>query len=98
MRVSSYALMRHALDASGRPIVFSICEWGKTKPWLWGEEVGNLWRTTGDIQDRWAGQTQVVIGDCCGGILHILDMQEGLQSMPDPAIGTIRTCWKSATA
>src|ERR1700726_434590 len=32
---SSYEIMRAALDASGRPIVFRICEWGKTKPWIW---------------------------------------------------------------
>ena len=43
---ASYANMRAALDASGRPIVFSICEWGTAKPWLWGKEVGgNLWRS-----------------------------------------------------
>ena len=37
--------------------MLSICEWGTAKPWLWGKEVGgNLWRTTGDIQDRWGGQ------------------------------------------
>ena len=35
---SSYELMRAALDASGRPIVFSICEWGNSKPWLWAYE------------------------------------------------------------
>ena len=34
---SSYALMREALNASGRPIVFSLCEWGTAKPWLWGK-------------------------------------------------------------
>ena len=37
--------------------MLSICEWGTAKPWLWGKEVGgNLWRTTGDIQDRWGGR------------------------------------------
>jgi len=83
---SSYALMRQALDASGRAIVFSLCEWGKAKPWLWGEEAGgNLWRTTGDIQDRWAGQTKWSNGDCCGnGMLDIVDMQVGLQSYAGP--------------
>jgi alpha-galactosidase len=50
---ASYALMRQALDASGRPIVLSICEWGTHKPWLWGKNAGgNLWRTTGDITDK----------------------------------------------
>jgi alpha-galactosidase len=50
---SSYANMRNALYAAGRPIVFSICEWGSNKPWEWAGEIGNLWRTTGDIGDNW---------------------------------------------
>lgn len=50
---SSYANMRDALYAAGRPIVFSICEWGSNKPWEWAGEVGHLWRTTGDIGDNW---------------------------------------------
>jgi len=48
-----YAVVRDALLASGRDIVFSICEWGTNEPWEWGPETGNLWRTTGDIYDRW---------------------------------------------
>jgi len=50
---SSYSNMRDALFAAGRPIVFSICEWGSNKPWEWAGAVGNLWRTTGDINDSW---------------------------------------------
>ena len=50
---SSYTNMRNALFAAGRPIVFSLCEWGTAKPWEWAGEVGNLWRTTGDIGDSW---------------------------------------------
>ena len=49
-----YTRMRDALKKTGRPIVFSICEWGQNKPWEWAEDVGNLWRTTGDINDSWA--------------------------------------------
>ena len=37
---ASYTNMRQALDSSGRPIVFSICEWGGRQPWLWGAEAG----------------------------------------------------------
>ncbi len=51
-----YTTMRDALAATGRPIVYSICEWGRTGPprvWEWGKDVGNLWRTTGDISDNW---------------------------------------------
>src|SRR5690349_16091146 len=70
---SSYALMREALNASGRPIVFSICEWGTAKPWLWAKDIGNLWRTTGDIKDRWQGVEKWPDGGCCSyGMLDIL--------------------------
>jgi alpha-galactosidase len=83
---ASYANIRQALDASGRPIVLSICEWGTAKPWLWGKEVGgNLWRTTGDIQDRWAGKQKWPGGDCCSnGMLDIVDEQVGLESYAEP--------------
>ncbi len=37
-----------------KPIVFSICEWGRNFPWQWGAQAGNLWRTTGDIRPVWA--------------------------------------------
>ncbi|HEX2692408.1 MAG TPA: glycoside hydrolase family 27 protein, partial [Gemmatimonadaceae bacterium] len=49
-----YAIFRKALDKTGRPIVLSICEWGSNQPWEWAPAVGNLWRTTDDIEDRWA--------------------------------------------
>src|SRR5262249_50280538 len=48
-----YTRMRDALAATGRPIVFSICEWGENQPWHWAQSVGNSWRTTGDIADNW---------------------------------------------
>ena len=49
-----YSKMGQALRATGRPIVFSICEWSTNKPWEWGASVGgHMWRTTGDIDDSW---------------------------------------------
>jgi alpha-galactosidase len=48
-----YAKIRDALAQSGRPIVFSICNWGVKAPWRWGPTTGNLWRTTGDISDNY---------------------------------------------
>lgn len=83
---ASYALIRDALDAGGRPIVLSICEWGKAKPWLWGKEVGgNLWRTTDDISDKWESHEKWPDGSCCRrGVLDILDLQVGLQSYAGP--------------
>ena len=83
---ASYANIRHALDASGRPMVLSICEWGTAKPWLWGKEVGgNLWRSTGDIQDRWGGSKKWPDGSCCSnGVVSILDQQDGIESYAGP--------------
>ena len=56
---SSYTNMSNALYAAGRPIVFSICEWGSNKPWEWAGTVGHLWRTTGDISDNWNSMTDI---------------------------------------
>jgi len=50
---SAYAQFRDALAKAGRPIVFSICNWGVKAPWKWGPTTGNLWRTTGDINDTY---------------------------------------------
>lgn len=77
---ASYSIMRDALAKSGRPIVFSLCEWGSTKPWLWAKNVGNLWRTTGDITDRWS----VPDKNDLIGVLQILDQENGLESYAGP--------------
>jgi alpha-galactosidase len=54
MAISRYKAMGDALKKTGRPIVFSICEWGPRSPWLWGKEVGgHLWRTSYDVADIW---------------------------------------------
>jgi alpha-galactosidase len=55
-----YPKMRDALKKTGRPIVFSICEWGQNNPWEWGADVGHLWRTTGDIGDNWSSMLSIV--------------------------------------
>ena len=50
---AAYQKMRDALRKTGRPIVFSLCQYGLERVWSWGASVGgNLWRTTGDINDR----------------------------------------------
>ncbi|HVO73008.1 MAG TPA: glycoside hydrolase family 27 protein [Ignavibacteriaceae bacterium] len=79
----AYLTMRNALYAAGRPIVFSLCEWGNGKPWLWGKDIGHLWRTTGDITNCF---------DCVvdhgtwksWGIMYVLDMQDGLRIYAGP--------------
>jgi alpha-galactosidase len=63
----TYKTMRDALHAAGRPIVFSLCEWGQNKPWEWAKDVGHLWRTTGDIMagydsmQRWEHGWKVIL-------------------------------------
>jgi hypothetical protein len=49
--------MRDALNATGRHIFFSMCEWGVDDPAAWAPKVGNSWRTTSDIRDTWISFT-----------------------------------------
>ncbi|MEO8778558.1 MAG: glycoside hydrolase family 27 protein [Rhodanobacter sp.] len=52
-----YTAMADALRATGRPIFYSVCEWGENKPWLWAGKPpvsAGSWRTTGDISDSYA--------------------------------------------
>ncbi|XP_004364049.1 alpha-galactosidase [Capsaspora owczarzaki ATCC 30864] len=55
-----YPVMRDALNATGRPIFFSMCEWGVDNPASWAGKVGNSWRTTGDISDSWTSMIGIV--------------------------------------
>lgn len=79
----AYKTITAALRKAGRPIVLSICEWGNDKPWVWGPNVGHLWRTTGDIYNCF---------DCVKdhgnykswGVMQILDKQEGLRQYAGP--------------
>lgn len=48
-----YPVMTQALMNAGRPIFFSLCEWGDMHPATWGFKMGNSWRTTNDISDNW---------------------------------------------
>jgi alpha-galactosidase len=76
----AYTKMSLALRATGRPVVFSICEWGSTKPWTWAPGVGQLWRATGDIQDCWD------CGKSWGGmgVVHIIDLMADLYPFAGP--------------
>ncbi len=81
--IGAYTTMRNALYSAGRPVVFSLCEWGTNKPWLWAKDIGELWRTTGDIYPCF---------DCTinhgtwysWGIMQILDKQRGLRKYAGP--------------
>ncbi|KAL4569996.1 hypothetical protein LXL04_025645 [Taraxacum kok-saghyz] len=59
-----YPIMTKALMNAGRPIFFSLCEWGDMHPALWASKVGNSWRTTNDIKDTWLS------------MMYIADMNE----------------------
>jgi alpha-galactosidase len=55
MMQQAYEKMHQALVATHRPIVYSLCQYGLDAVWKWGPQVGgNLWRTTGDINDTYA--------------------------------------------
>jgi len=79
----AYLTMRDALYAAGRPVVFSICEWGSDNPWEWASPIGHLWRTTGDIYPCF---------DCeedhgtwsSWGVLQILDMRKNIRQYAGP--------------
>ncbi len=59
-RKKPYFVMRDALDKVDRDIVYSLCQYGMSKVWEWGAEVGgNLWRTTGDITDTWESMSGI---------------------------------------
>ncbi|KAH8683139.1 glycoside hydrolase family 27 protein [Tricladium varicosporioides] len=48
-----YRTMGDALNATGRPILYSLCNWGEDYPWNWGSTVANSWRISGDVYDNW---------------------------------------------
>jgi len=69
----AYRKMSDDLKAAGRPIVFSLCQYGMQDVWKWGRSVGGqMWRTTGDIADNYNSM-----------ILHGLN-EEGLEQYAGP--------------
>ncbi len=58
-----YSTMQQALARTGRPIVLSLCQYGWEAVWRWGQQAGgNLWRTTGDIEDNYASMSGIGFG------------------------------------
>jgi alpha-galactosidase len=73
LMVAAYAKMAKALKVTGRPIVFSLCQYGWDSPWEWAPALGgNLWRTTDDIRPEW------------DRIYAIVSQQEGLEKYAGP--------------
>ncbi len=70
----AYGLMGRALQATGRPIVYSLCQYGLLDVGEWGAQAGgNLWRTTGDIRDNWKSMSDIGF-----------DMQPGREKFAGP--------------
>jgi alpha-galactosidase len=75
-----YKKMGDALNKTGRPIVYAICEWGQRKPWLWARAAGgNLWRTTWDSRDVWQSNDKGLTG-----IMEIFDQQKDIAQFAGP--------------
>ncbi|KAK7829689.1 alpha-galactosidase 1 [Quercus suber] len=95
-----YPVMTRALTKAGRPIFFSLCEWGDLHPALWGFKVGNSWRTTNDISDNWnrgdlhpalwgfkvgnSWRTTNDISDNWNSMLSIIDLNEVYADLARP--------------
>jgi alpha-galactosidase len=63
IELEAYRKMDAALRATGRPMVYSLCQYGVAQVWRWGGSVGgNLWRTTGDISDRFSRMATIGFG------------------------------------
>lgn len=67
-----YPKMTNALKKAGRPIYYSICQWGEEKIATWGSKYSNSWRTTLDISNNWES------------FILILDQQQGLEKYAGP--------------
>ncbi len=79
----AYKTMSAALRATGRPIVFSICEWGNHNPWLWAKGVGELYRSTGDIGANFIVRKSV--GNWMPqSVVSILNLQEDIRQYNGP--------------
>ena len=73
LMIAAYDKMGKALQSTGRPIVYSLCQYGWDSPWEWAPELGgNSWRTTGDINAHW------------DRIYTILEQQAGLEKYAGP--------------
>jgi len=81
--VGAYTTMRDALYATKRPILLSMCEWGNNKPWEWAQNVGHMWRTTGDIFNCFDCEKKYGTWSAWG-VTKIIDMQKGLRKYAGP--------------
>jgi alpha-galactosidase len=57
---SYFPLMSAALNKTGRPICFAMCEWGKDDPWNWGGKIAQSWRMHGDHTGNWQSTKNII--------------------------------------
>jgi alpha-galactosidase len=74
-----YEEMRDYLIEADRPMVFSLCEHGRSRPWEWAYQVGHLWRSTPDIKDGYDGDIKWGMG-----FNKIVDLNERLYPFAGP--------------
>ena len=73
----AYTTMSKALKKAGRPILFSLCEWGSSQPWTWAAPVGQAWRSTGDI-GAYFDSSKTINGWKPNSVMHNMDLQADL--------------------
>ena len=76
--------MSNALKKAGRPIVFSLCEWGDNQPWEWGKPVGNLWRISGDIYPCFECEFKHPENWSSWGFMKIAEMRKDIRKFSGP--------------
>jgi len=79
-----YQMMRDALNASGRPMLFSACEWGLFSPWEWGPETANMWRTGPDHIPLWESPDSGQDPGIGGGTAQIIQHMGNLSRYATP--------------
>lgn len=81
----AYTTMSNALKTAGKPIVFSLCEWGDNQPWEWGKPVGNLWRISGDIYPCFDCEFKHEEGNWSSwGFMKIVEMRKDIRKYSGP--------------
>lgn len=80
----AYKTMSSALKVAGKPIVFSLCEWGDNQPWEWAEPVGNMWRISGDIYPCYDCEHKHPENWSSWGVLKILEMRKDIRQFSGP--------------
>ncbi|MHC0441235.1 glycoside hydrolase family 27 protein [Flavobacterium sp. 3-210] len=80
----AYTTMSNALKVAGRPIVFSLCEWGDNQPWEWGKPVGNLWRISGDIYPCFDCEFKHPENWSSWGFMKIAEMRKDIRKYSGP--------------